>query len=144
MWLKNWTDFRISSKLFIICRYENSTPWLKRVSMCCFSHLCIQGGTTTSLYSIKCIDWPEILENSVFMNDFCQNKNFHTDKIRPILPEFRNLSNFSIIYNFSPVCYPNGCDTLIVILSALYIYNLLWDKRTAAFILEYPVYSNAK
>ena len=109
-----------------------------------FLNLCILGGTTTSLYSINCVDWPEILENSVFMSDFCKYKNFHTDKIRPILPEFRNLSNFSIIYNFSPVCYPNGCDTLIVILSALYIYNLLWDKRTAAFILEYPVYSNAK
>ena len=66
-------------------------------------NLCILGGTTTSLYSIKCVDWPEIPENSVFMIDFCKYKNLHTDKIRPILRKFRNLSNFSMTYNFSPV-----------------------------------------
>ena len=103
--LKNWADFRISSKSVKFCQYENSTPWFKWVSICCFlvvTQSVLPKRCNNIPAFIKCIGWLEILPNSIFLCVFSNYRNFHTDKIWPILEKSWNLPNFSMTYNFFP------------------------------------------
>ena len=153
--MKNWADFRISSKLVKFCQYENSTPWFKWVSICCFLVV------TQSVLSercknipvfIKCFGWLEILPNSIFLCVFFQLQEFSYWKNWPIWrnPEICPIFQWPITFFPFGICL-NDYGYLIVMFSAIYT----WKIKTKAlkltklrnfwcgnFFLCHPVYTN--
>ena len=141
MSLKNWVDFRISSKSVKFWQYENSCNWKETHRKILFGsissrpiHFMKAGMLLHLLGSTDCVT----TKKQHIETHLNQGVEFSYWQIWPILKKFSNLPNFSMTYNFFPcgILWIFNCH----VLSYLYLKNkdksIKIDKITQLLVMH--------